>query len=64
MSNVVKLEVVHVEPRVRWRYNMRPWTAEQEQRYQDARRPNPAHVAHLRAGIQEFRALLEARSNR
>jgi ParB/RepB/Spo0J family partition protein len=36
------------------------WTYEREMRYRALHKPNPQHVAQLRAGIQEFRRLLEA----
>jgi ParB/RepB/Spo0J family partition protein len=37
------------------------WTVEREKRHQELFRSDPAHVAQLRAGINEFRSLLEAR---
>lgn len=37
------------------------WNMEREARHIEANRPNPEHVAHLRAGIAEFRRLLRAR---
>lgn len=37
------------------------WTAERERKHQEFNRPVPAHVEHLRAGIAEFRSMLEAR---
>lgn len=36
------------------------WTAARERRHQAFFRPDPDHVAHLSAGIAEFRSLLEA----
>jgi len=38
------------------------WTPEREARRQALHAPNPEHVRVLRAGIAEFRALLEQRS--
>lgn len=37
------------------------WTAERERKHQEFNRPDPAHVERLRAGIVEFRSLLQAR---
>ncbi len=37
------------------------WSVEREERYMARMRPNPAHVKHLRAGIEAFRRMLEAR---
>jgi hypothetical protein len=36
------------------------WTKERERRYQQHHKMDLAHTAKLRAGIAEFRALLEA----
>jgi ParB/RepB/Spo0J family partition protein len=43
------------------RENAYVWTMEREQRHQEFSRPIPEHVAHLRAGIKEFRSLLNYR---
>jgi ParB/RepB/Spo0J family partition protein len=40
------------------------WTLERHRERQDHYRPDPRHVAHLRAGIEEFRWMLQARSTR